>query len=111
MAVTKRPPIRREVSEAELEALINRAPDAPRPIAPVAVAPALAPTPAPAPAPAPTPVRAVAPASSRKQGISLTLPPELIVRIDETAHRLNLSRAAAIALACTKWVDAEKRGA
>lgn len=109
MAVTKRPPLRREVSEAELQAMIDRAPDAPRPAAPVS-APVSA-APAAATVPAAAPVRAVAPASARKQGISLTLPPELIVRIDETAHRLNLSRAAAIALACTKWVDAEKRGA
>ena len=97
MGVNRRPPIKRPASEAEMQAFIGRAPDAKEQGA--SAAPDVA------------PAKAVAPTSSRKQGISLTLPPELIMRIDVTAKRLSLSRAAAIALACTKWVDAEQRGA
>lgn len=95
MAVTKRPPLRREPSEAEALALINRAPDARASASPTPGAVADMP---------------VSPVRSPKKGISLTLRPELLARIDATAERLNLSRAAAIALACTKWVDAEQKG-
>ncbi|ONC30054.1 hypothetical protein AQ915_20580 [Burkholderia pseudomallei] len=47
--------------------------------------------------------------STRKQAISLTLPPDLIQRADAVAGRLHLSRAAAIALALTLWVEAEEQ--
>lgn len=81
MSISKRPLAKRGGDEVS-DAIIDRAPDARKPDAPT---------------------------SSRKQAISLTLPPELIGRIDDTAKRLSLSRAAAIALACTKWVEAEQR--
>lgn len=93
MSINRKPPLKRG-TEAALHAFIDRAPDAKERSGVVVSA---------------QPVKADAPPSSRKQAISLTLPPELIARIDDTAKRLSLSRAAAIALACTKWVEAEQR--
>jgi metal-responsive CopG/Arc/MetJ family transcriptional regulator len=60
-----------------------------------------------APVPSPAKPAVAAPASARKQAISLTIPPALLVRVDEAAGRLGLSRAAAIALALSRFVDGE----
>jgi hypothetical protein len=92
MALTKRPP------RLDADTFISGAPDAKG----QGAAPAPAVSPAPTRAPAATPA-----ASSRKQAISLTIAPALLARVDNAAERLGLSRAAAIALALSRFVDGE----
>jgi hypothetical protein len=92
-----------KASEQDIGAFISKAPDAKEQGA--APAPASAPAAAPAAAPARSP--AAAPASTRKQPISLTIAPALLARVDEAAVRLGLSRAAAVALALSRFVEAE----
>ncbi len=43
----------------------------------------------------------------RQRQISLTLPPELLERVDEVARRLSLTRAGFMKLALTRAVEAE----
>jgi len=93
MSIKKQPPLKRG-SEAALDAFINRAPDA-------GTQGNAAPVEADAASPRAT--------KQAKQAISLTLNPALLARIDEQAQRLSLSRAAAISLACTRWLDQEGR--
>jgi hypothetical protein len=88
-----------KASEQDIGAFISKAPDAKE----QGAAPAPASTPAAAPARSP----AAAPASTRKQPISLTIAPALLARVDEAAVRLGLSRAAAVALALSRFVEAE----
>ncbi|WP_270956520.1 hypothetical protein [Burkholderia pseudomallei] len=87
MAITKRP---KPVDETGAQEFIAGAPDA-------------------AGSARHDPARPAAVVSTRKQAISLTLPPDLIQRVDAVAGRLHLSRAAAIALALTLWVEAEEQ--
>lgn len=109
MALTKRPQPR-AVDESSIAKFISAAPDAPAEVA-VASAPAAQPVAAVPPQPAVTsaPARpSAAPTSSRKQAISLTLSPNIIHGMDDAAGRLGLSRAAAIALACSRFIEAEQ---
>lgn len=86
MAITKRPDARKA---AAIEQFIGRAPDA-------------APFQAPADAgTAPTPAR------RKKETISLGIDPKLLARVDAVAARLGVSRAAAIAMAASRFVEAE----
>jgi hypothetical protein len=96
MAITKRPPA---VDPRKVDAFISGAPDAKVPASAAEAKPA-----------APIATKAAAPSSPRKHPISLTIAPDLLGRIDETAARLGLSRAAAIALACSRFVEAERKG-
>lgn len=72
-------------------------------------------TSAPAPMPAPAPAaRAAEPrraSGGRKQSISLTIDPALLVELDREAANLGISRAAAFSLAVSRFVASEKRGA
>jgi len=43
----------------------------------------------------------------RKAPITLTLPPDLIVRFDEAAARQDRSRAAMLAIVIREWLDRE----
>ncbi|MDR5883593.1 hypothetical protein [Caballeronia sp. LZ032] len=81
MSITKRPAT---PSAAALREFINRAPDA---------------------ASGDEPARG---ARRKKETISLGIDPVLLQRIDERAVELGISRAAAIAIALAKYVEAEK---
>jgi hypothetical protein len=101
MGITSKPArtVAPKASEQDIGAFISKAPDAKEQGA--------APAPASAPAAAPARSPAAAPASTRKQPISLTIAPALLARVDEAAVRLGLSRAAAVALALSRFVEAE----
>lgn len=99
MALTRRP------DSSKVDAFISGAPDARPAAAPVTAAVA------PAPAPVAAKPARVAPASSRKQPISLTIDAAILAKVDERAAQLGLSRAAAMALACSRWVESEGKGA
>ena len=92
MAITKRPSTKPAIDPAAAERFIGGAPDA---------------TPAPAAAPAP----AVAVRSNVVKGkqvqVTFSLPPELLVKVDETADGLRISRAAFIKQALARAVMAE----
>ncbi|MFL9903336.1 hypothetical protein PQR71_35270 [Paraburkholderia fungorum] len=90
MSITKRP---NSADPKEIETFIAGAPDA-KGQGSVSAPP----TPLP-----PTAKRT----SSRKTPISLTVAPALLARVDQAAERLGMSRAAAIALALSRFVDAE----
>lgn len=95
MAITKRP------GQKSVEDFINGAPDgAPAP----AAAPAAA---APGPAPTPASLRH----GGRKKPISLTIDDKILAALDEKASALGLSRAAAFALAVSRFIAAEDREA
>lgn len=78
----------------DIEAFIQGAPDGGAPAAKVQ-------------APAPVLKRK----ASRKEPISLTIDPDLLDEIDRAAAGLGISRAAAFALAASRFVAAEKREA
>lgn len=44
----------------------------------------------------------------RKRQISITLDDGVLDELDQVAHHQGMSRAAAIAQACRRWIDAEK---
>ncbi|BDD79955.1 hypothetical protein [Burkholderia phage FLC10] len=102
MSVSKRPPLKRPASEAELQAFIGRAPDAKEQAAIASAAPATVAAPTPA-----KPARVVA-SSTRKQPISLTIDAGILARIDDAAAARGLSRAAAIADACADWLKSKE---
>ncbi len=86
MAITKRPDARKA---AAIDQFIGSAPDAAAPEASTSD----------------EPVRA--PARRKKETISLGIDPALLARIDVAAARLGISRAAAMAMAAARFVDAE----
>lgn len=47
----------------------------------------------------------------RKEAISLTINPGLLLRLDKAAERSGISRAAAIGIAASHWVEEEERKA
>lgn len=65
-------------------------------------------------APAPMPAAAALPADliaagGRKKPISLTIDPKILAQLDNKAAKLGLSRAAAFALAVSRFIAAEDR--
>ncbi|KWI27904.1 hypothetical protein WM04_22790 [Burkholderia ubonensis] len=86
MAITKRPDARKA---AAIDQFIGGAPDAAAPESSGEVGPA----------------RAVG--RRKKETISLGIDPALLARVDAAADRLGVSRAAAIAMAASRFVDAE----
>lgn len=101
--VTK--PQRPQPTDAQVEAFINRAPDAeklaPAPAAPVA--PATAAASLTASGKVPRELR------KRKEPITVTVAPALLVEFDDVAASLGVSRAAGLAMAMRHFIDAEKR--
>lgn len=100
-------PVRPQPSEAQVEAFIKGAPDADKPAS------------APAPA-AQAAAAAVSPSVSdkvprelrkRKEPITVTVAPALLVEFDNMAASLGVSRAAGLAMAMRHFIDAEKRRA
>lgn len=47
------------------------------------------------------------PSTRRKKPISLTISPALLARVDERAEQMGLSRAAAVSLALSRFLDSE----
>lgn len=94
-------PVKKEVSEAEMTRFISGAPDA------GAAVPAAAPARAPAAAPTPASLRS----GGRKKPISLTIDDNLLAKLDIKADALGISRAAAFALAVSRFIAAEEREA
>ena len=82
------------VTEDQVAALIGAAPDA---------KPSATSTPAPAPA--------LVPKGGRKKPISLTIDAHILAALDNKAAALGLSRAAAFALAVSRFIAAEEREA
>ena len=93
MAITRRPPAAtKPVNDAAADAFINGAPDA---------APAK-----PAPAAAPASARSNVVRGKQLQ-VTFALPAELLVKVDDAADGLSISRAAFIKQALTRAVQAE----
>ncbi|KWE98276.1 hypothetical protein WL80_03630 [Burkholderia ubonensis] len=86
MAITKRPDARKA---AAIDQFIGGAPDAAAPESSSHVWPARA------------------AGRRKKETISLGIDPALLARVDAAADRLGVSRAAAIAMAASRFVDAE----
>ncbi|RQS60396.1 hypothetical protein DID99_01750 [Burkholderia sp. Bp8986] len=86
MTITKRPDARKA---AAIEQFIGSAPDAA------------------APERSTVATQARAPARQKKETISLGIDPTLLARVDAVAARLGVSRAAAVAMAVSRFVDAE----
>lgn len=93
MAITKRP------GNKSVEDFINGAPDG-------ASAPAAAPA-----APAAAPGADLLSSGARKKPISLTIDPKILAALDKKADALGLSRAAAFALAVSRFIQSEDREA
>ncbi|CAN0621085.1 CopG family transcriptional regulator [Burkholderia multivorans] len=87
MAITKRPDARKA---AAISQFIGAAPDA--------AALELSPT--------GEPVNS--PARRKKETISLGIDPDLLARVDAVAARLGVSRAAAVAMAVSRFIDSEQ---
>lgn len=91
--IQKRP----DLSDKAVEAFINAAPDATR---------------APAPVPeAKSSAVGVPISGGRKKPISLTIDSKLLQNLDKKAANLGISRAAAFALAVSRFIAAEEREA
>ncbi len=93
MAITKRPPVpskKAALDPAAADRFISGAPDA-----------------APAPAAAPAVVARSNIVRGKQVQINFALPPELLVKVDQAAGELSISRAAFIKQALTRAVQAE----
>lgn len=80
------------VTEDQVQALIGAAPDA-------------------KPSATSTPAPALVPKGGRKKPISLTIDAHILAALDNKAAALGLSRAAAFALAVSRFIAAEEREA
>ena len=90
MAITKRPTTKPAIDPAAADRFIGGAPDA-----------------APATAPASAAVARSNVVKGKQVQVTFSLPPELLVKVDETADGLSISRAAFIKQALTRAVMAE----
>lgn len=94
---------RPKITDDEALRFIQGAPDGGR----AAAAPAAPVEPT---APAPATRSAVEPAEKkRKEVISLGIHPDLLADMDKIAGRLSITRAAAFALACSRFIAEEKK--